>query len=59
MQQNIGATVIGDDEAKPFGDVEPLDRTGDLDDVEVLIGRVGQTRWPSLGRPDSGLIPFG
>ena len=37
MQENIRHAVIGNDEAEALGDVEPLDPTGDLNEIDRLI----------------------
>ena len=39
VQQHVGPAVVGDDEAEALGDVEPLDGTDDLDDIEAGLGR--------------------
>jgi hypothetical protein len=40
MQQDIRHAVVGNDESVALGDIEPLDRTGELDDVRRFIGNV-------------------
>src|SRR5262245_44213907 len=37
VQKNIGHAVVGNDEAKALGDVEPLDRAAELDDARGLV----------------------
>jgi hypothetical protein len=41
VQEHIRETVIRDDEAEAFGNVEPLDPTGHLDDLDVGSGAIG------------------
>ena len=37
MQQHIGGTIIGNDEAEALGDIEPFDGAGDFDQVRRRI----------------------
>ena len=39
MQEHVGEAVVGHDEAKPLGHVEPFDPTANFDDVRSRIGR--------------------
>ena len=63
MQENIGAAIIGYDEAEPLGHVEPLDRPHHLDDIEIgvtaVVGcRVLSARTGLVG-PEPGLFTVG
>jgi hypothetical protein len=39
MQENIGQTVIGHDEAEALGDIEPLDAAADLNEFQGVLFR--------------------
>ena len=50
MKKDVRQAVIGNDEAVPLGDIEPLDDAGELDDARRLI---------CVLAPAPGSIPYG
>ncbi len=49
MQQNVLHAVVRHDEAETLGDVEPLDDTGDFDEIDGIPGQlVDIRRIPSM-----------
>jgi hypothetical protein len=40
MQENVWQAIVGDDESKSLGHIEPFDRTAELDDARRLVSEI-------------------
>ena len=45
VQEDVRQAIVGNDESKSLGDIEPLDDAGKLDDARRLIGEIAH-RFP-------------
>ena len=50
VQQHVGHAVVGNDEAKSLGDVEPFDDARQLDEIgRRLVGEFSDRSWSEIG----------
>ena len=57
VQQHIRPAIVGNDEAKTLGHVEPLDGADDFDDVERSASSSGDRM--AIVRDEAGLVAIG
>jgi hypothetical protein len=63
VKQHVGHAVVGHDEAKSLGNVEPFDGARHLDYIEFILGNGGaiciNASLPAgFARPAAGIVPL-